>query len=418
MTPSRQTVSLKEAAELAALCVNRASAQWIPLDAALGRVLARDLMAPFPIPGEARSRMDGYAVRSADTRGASRRVPRELPTVETSFLAAGTDPTSELKPGTARRIFTGAVLPQGADAVVPDEDAESAGNVLKIHREVFPGDWVTLPGEQIETGETALRAGSFLTPGRIAAAAALGYALLPVIPRCQVAVASTGDELLELGTPQASGSSYADSRYFLAAFLRSIGAVPIHLGCIEDALSSLTVSLDRAPGDVVVTTGGTGHGAKDLILKAWSELEVVTVFQGVSMKPGGGTALGHRHGQVFWALPGSPWAVEVAFHELLMPMFRTWYGTQELIAPMFAAALRRELTWRGPAARAVPGYLFFHEGQVQFDPMPETSSNHLTFHAERNAYALLPPHAGKLSPGTPVTVRMRAGSSPESLVGH
>ena len=172
--PSRpRAFSLEEAAQLAASLINPPFPQWVPLDDALGRILAHDLEAPFAIPGEARSRMDGYAVRAADTVGASPASPRELRLVQHPTLTAGTVPQLGAEPGTAGRILTGALLPHGADAVLPDEEATQLGETLQISRPVSPGHWVAPPGEQIHKGEIAVRAGSLLTPGRIAAAAAL-----------------------------------------------------------------------------------------------------------------------------------------------------------------------------------------------------------------------------------------------------
>lgn len=408
MASRPQPMSLEEAVALAARAVTPAPARWIPLGTAVHRTLAQDLVAPFPIPGEARSRMDGYAVRAKDTQGSSRTAPRELRCLDQT-LSAGIMTTLRLEPGVACRILTGAVLPYGADAVVPDEEAERIGDGVRVFSEVLPGQWVLAAGEQMERGAIGVRAGTRMTAPRLAAAAAMGYAHVPVCTRCRVALLSTGNEILEPGTASRPGTAYADTRYLLAGLVRASGATPIHLGCAPDDPSTLAAMLDQAPGHMVVTTGGTGRGDKDFIFRVWKDLGIVPIFQGVALKPGGGAALGHREGRVFWAVPGSPWATAVVFHELFVPMLETWYGSREPLRPTYTARLRRGLTWKGRGVRAVPGKLFVREETLWFDPILTGASHSLFDLAESNAYAVIPSGCGPIGPDTRITARLLIG---------
>ncbi|MEJ5348846.1 MAG: molybdopterin molybdotransferase MoeA [Desulfosoma sp.] len=413
MISQPQAIPLEEAVRLAAQIVQPASLEWVPLPEALHRILAQDIIAPFSIPSESRSRMDGYAVRAADTQGATLKHPRLVHCLE-HVLSAGSVPAVKLEPGTACRILTGAVLPAGADAVVPDENTERIDGQLKIYSEVLPGQWVTSAGEWLERGTVTLRAGHRLTPSRISAAAALGCSLLPLVVSCRVALASTGDEILELGTKHERGGSYPDTRYLLAAMLQNAGAVPMHLGCIPDNPFHISAVLEAAAGDIVITTGGTGGGNKDLIFQVWNDLGIVPVFRGVEIKPGSSTALGTRKNQLYWALPGSPWAAQVIFHELFLPVLERWYGTREPLAQTFSARLKCSMEPKGRGARAIPGNLVCCDGTLWFDPLLQESPSSLIPLAEKNAYALVPAQAGLLPAETFVTVRLLLGSSLDS----
>lgn len=405
-----QPVSLEEAASLAARAVSPAPIRWVPLVAAQHRIVARDLVSPFPIPGEARSRMDGYAVRARDTEGASQARPRVLRCLEQT-LAAGMMPAVTLEPETACRILTGAVLPEGADAVIPDEDVERSAEGIRVFAQALPGQWISPAGEQLEQGAVGVRAGTRLTAPRLAVAAAMGYAHIPVFSPCRVAVLSTGSEILEPGSPWRPGAFYADTRYLLAGLLLTLGAEPVHLGCADDDPWAIAALVDTAPGSVVVTTGGTGRGDKDFISRVWQDLEIMPIFRGVAMKPGGSTALGRREGRLFWAVPGAPWAAMVVFHELFLPMLETWYGAKEPFSRSHTARLQRPITGEGRGVRAVPGRLFMRQEMLRFDPIFPLASHSLFVFSEINAYALIPPGLGRLSVESPVTVRVLAGQS-------
>ncbi len=408
MLSRSQPMSLEEAAALAARAVTPAPARWVPLGAAVHQILAQDLTAPFPIPGEARSRMDGYAVRARDTRGAFRATPRVLRCLDQT-LSAGIMPSLRLEPGSACRILTGAVLPYGADAVVPDEDAQRTGDEVRVSAKVSPGQWVSAIREQMKQRTVRVRAGTRLTPSRLAAAAAMGYAHVPVRTRCRVALLSTGNEIIEPGRTWRPGTSYADTRYLLAGLVRAAQATPIHLGCAPDDPSTIAAMLDQAPGHTVVTTGGTGRGDKDFVFRIWKDLGIVPIFQGVAMKPGGGAALGHRKGRVFWAVPGSPWAAAVVFHELFVPMLETWYGAREPLRPTYTARLKRGITWKQRGVRIVPGKLFVQEETLWFDPIRTGTSNSLLDFAESNAYAVIPSGCVPIEPDTRITAKLLLG---------
>ncbi|ROQ91067.1 molybdopterin molybdotransferase MoeA [Desulfosoma caldarium] len=414
MTPPREAIALKDAASLAVRFIRPASVEWVPLPQALHRILAQDLIAPFPLPGEARSRMDGYAVRADDTKGATAKQPRTLRCLEPT-LSAGTNPSVIVEPGTAYRILTGAVLPRGADAVVPDEDVQRVEKTLRILRETSPGRWVSPQGERIPRGVIAVPSGHRLTPARLAAAAALGCSIVPVAARCRVALASTGDEIQDPGTPLRSAMSYADTRYLLAALVLSAGAVPVHMGCIPDDAARIAAALDKPAGDVVITTGGTGGGNKDLIFHVWNDLGVVPVFQGVAMKPGGSVALGHRKGVLYWALPGSPWAAQVIFHELILPMLHRCYGMKEPWFPPMWARLSRSITGKGREVRAVPGRLVSRRDGLWFDPHPHESSSTLPAMVTSNSYILVPAQGG-LETETLVCARRLMGTFLDSNI--
>ena len=273
-------------------------AEAVPLAAALGRVVAVPVAAAADAPPFDRASMDGFALRAADTLGATEAAPRRL-RLNAELLACGVAPGIAVAPGTATAIATGGVIPRGADAVVMVEQTEAEegpeGPVVLVRRPAVAGQAVAYAGSDIARGETVLRAGTLVTSREIGMLAAAGLATVPVVRRPRVAILSTGDELVAPGQPLPTGGIYDSNAAILAAAVAEHGGEPVPMGIFRDDEATLEAALRRAleQADLVVMSGGTSKGAGDVSHRILSRLPPPGVLvHGVALKPGKPLCLG------------------------------------------------------------------------------------------------------------------------------
>ena len=312
-----------------------------------GRVLAQDVVSPLQVPPADNSSMDGYAVRTADVTAAG----VELPV--TQRIAAG-QPGTALPPGSAARIFTGAPMPAGADAVVMQEDTETLEGGARVRIQVVPapGQWVRRAGEDVMRGATVLHKGERLAPAGMGLAAGIGLNQLLVASRPRVALFSTGDELVMPGdvAPQdmKPGAIYNSNRFFLRALLTRLGCEVSDLGIVPDNRAATLAALQSAAHghDLILTSGGVSVGEEDHIKPAVEQLGALDLWQ-IAMKPGKPFAYGHvRRGEGdaahFMGLPGNPVSSFVTFLLLVRPFLLKLQGATAL-APA-AMAMRADFS--------------------------------------------------------------------------
>jgi putative molybdopterin biosynthesis protein len=312
----------------AALDLTPRGVEAVPLEAALGRVLAADVISPVDVPSFDRSNVDGFAVVSANTFGASEEAPR---TVELGdeIIHTGVVPTTVIRPGTALSIATGGMVPRGADAVVMVEHAEIAGRELRIARATTPGSGVTFAGTDITAGETVLRRGQLLTSRDTGVLAAIGVAAVDVWRKPIVAILSTGDEIIAPGEPMHPAGVYDSNAQVLADAVREVGGEPMRLGITRDDMPVLRERLQYAleSSDLVLISGGTSKGAGDLSYRAVAELrDPGIVAHGVALKPGKPICLAAAGGRPVVVLPGFPTSAIFTFHEFVAPVVRLLAG--------------------------------------------------------------------------------------------
>ncbi len=293
---------------------------------ALGLVLAEDVVARTDLPGFDNSAMDGYAVRAADLAGASSSAPVSLPV--DGDIAAGDTRRHVLAPGHAMRIMTGAPMPEGADAVVPVEESDGGTEVVALALEPEVRRHLRARGEDVATGDVVLTAGTLVGPGHLALAAAANVDRLVVRRRPRVAVLSTGDELVTVGSELGFGRIVDSNGPMLAALVRAAGADPVDVRHVPDDADAISAALDHAAGaaDLVLTTGGVSMGAYDTVKELLTGSGVE--FTKVAMRPGmpqGAGRLGPR-GTPIITLPGNPVSSLVSFHVFVLPVLRRLAG--------------------------------------------------------------------------------------------
>ncbi len=420
--------------------------ETIPLSAALGRVTARNIVAPLDVPSFDRSNVDGYAVRAADTFGAKEQRPVRL-RLNSEMLVPGQVPTHVIEPGTAIAIATGAVIPRGADAVVMVEytdvergtrNAERGAELvmpsrsplrvphsaLLVRRPVTPGANLTFAGTDIGRGETVLRRGELLTSRETGVLAALGLDQVAVFRRPRVAILSTGDELIPPGQPMRPGLVYDSNATILADAIRELGGDPVPLGIVPDDPAELRLRLKEALShDVVLLSGGTSKGEGDASYRVVAELGPPgIVAHGVALKPGKPLCLAAVGKKPVIILPGFPTSAIFTFHEFVAPIVRKLAGRSETTA----STVQARLPLRVNSERGRTEYLLVGLVEANAEatgapplvayPMGKGSGSVTTF-SRADGFVTIPRQREYLEAGDVVEVRLLGqGLQPADLV--
>jgi molybdenum cofactor synthesis domain-containing protein len=322
MRPIRQTIPLEQALKLLLDAVTPVSrTERVQLADAGGRVIAAPAASPIDVPPFDRAAMDGYAVVAEDTFHASRSNPRVLRRVGTVFT--GETPSRPIARGECMEIATGAPVPDGADAVVMVEETEQTGpDHVRVLAPVYPRQHVGRRAADISIGQTILREGQVLNPSRVGALAATGTADVEVFARPQVAVLSTGNEIVEPGLPLGPGQIYDINRFTLSAVIREHGGVPVPLRTAADDLEELTAAVHAAAtADVLLFSGGSSVGERDLVLDVLQAMGDV-IFHGIAVKPGKPMAFGRIGPTPVLGMPGYPTSCLSNAYILLVPLLR------------------------------------------------------------------------------------------------
>ena len=294
------------------------------LDAA-DRIIAADFAAPWDMPRWDNSAMDGFAVRSADCAPA-------VTLKVTDYIPAGASSENAVAPGCAARIMTGAPMPPGADAVVPMEETEQIEGTVRLLHQVDKGDHIRFAGEDVASGELAITKGTLLGPPQISLLATFNAALVPVYRRVRVAILSTGDELVELGTEPRQCEIINSNTLALAAAVKLCGAEPAILGIARDNREShLTLISEGLKADVLITSAGVSAGDRDMVRETLAELGVQEEFWKIGIKPGGPTAFGLKGDIPVFSLPGNPVSTMITFEEFVRPALLKMMGHSKVL---------------------------------------------------------------------------------------
>lgn len=340
--------SLAEARQQILAATHGLPAQWEALSGCCGRVLAADLVAESAWPAWDNSAVDGFAVRAADVASAAENNPLHLRVV--GEVAAGPAAELPLEPLTCRRVFTGAPLPAGADAVVMQEQTRPHHEgYIAVLESVEPGENIRRAGDDIAAGATLLRAGIRLGPAQVALAASLGRAELEVHRRPRVGVLATGAELMEPGQPLGPGQIYNSNGPALLGWAAASGAETVDLGIADDTREALSEKLEYAltECDVVITSGGVSVGAHDVVRPVLEELGCAAAFWRVHMRPGNPFLFAQRDRRLVFGLAGNPVSAAVTFLLLVRPALLRLQGQREVELPVVMAEAAAEFVNRG-----------------------------------------------------------------------
>jgi molybdopterin molybdotransferase len=341
-------LSVEEALEQILSRIKPIGTELVELMAALGRVLAEPIVSRRELPPWHNSSMDGYAIRAEDTRAGT----AEL--VVVGRIIAGSLPVRTLRAGEAMRIFTGAPLPNGADAVVPQEDVTGDGERVTVKQHVEPGAFVRPAGEDVRAGDVVVEAGQTISAAEVGLLAALGGARVRVHRRPRVAVLSTGNELADLGTEPGPGQIPNTNTYSLMAQAVEAGAEPVSLGVVPDRLDAIVERIRWAgSADVLVSSAGVSVGELDLVREALVRCGAELLLWKVAMRPGKPITFGSLEERPVFGLPGNPVSAMVTFELFVRPALRKMAGHRAVDRPRIWARVLEPIP--NPGSRR--GYL-------------------------------------------------------------
>jgi molybdopterin molybdotransferase len=370
-----------------------------------GCVLTEDVVAPAPLPAFDNSSMDGYAVRAADVAGAREDRPVVLPV--TGDVAAGPASPLRVQPGVCVRIMTGAMMPAGADAVVPLEWTDGGVAQVIVTRPAPAGAHVRTVGEDVAAGEVVLASGTHLGAVQIGLAAAVGRSRVLVRPRPRVVVVSTGSELAEAGSPLTPGRIYDSNSLALTAAALEAGAIAYRVGIVPDDPRQLAATLEDqlVRADLLVTSGGVSVGAYDVVKEVLSRLGTVQ-FDKVAMQPGmpqGFGTIGPDSTPVF-GLPGNPVSALVSFEAFVRPALRKMLGATPIERPRVRGVTTKVLTSPAGKRSFLRVALEVKKGAYVVTPVSGPGSHLLAGLSRANALAVVPEDVEKVAVGEPVDV--------------
>ena len=332
--------------------------EQLPVTDALGRILAQDVVSSINVPGYDNSAMDGYAVNSADCDavGVSLTVSQRIPAGHSGVT---------LEAATAARIFTGAPVPDGADAVVMQEVCQQQGDRVVINAAVKAGQNIRRAGEDISRGSVILKAGALIRPQELGLLASVGLADISVRRKLKVAIFFTGDELVEPGTELVQGQIYNSNRYTLNGLLQSAGCEVKDLGNVADTLEATLAVLKQAAADadLVITSGGVSVGEEDYVRIALEQLGELNMWR-INMKPGKPVAFGKVDDALFMGLPGNPVSVFVTFLILACPLILKMQGADQHLSKQLT--IRSGFEWKGIKRQEYLRIRISHDDSRQF----------------------------------------------------
>jgi molybdopterin molybdotransferase len=373
-------------------------AEGIAIEDALGRVLAGSVAASEDVPGSDNSAMDGYAVLAGDVAAP----PVDL--VVAGESRAGSPSPVPLQPGRAIAISTGAVVPEGADAVVRVEDTERDGDSVRVRASVPAGANIRRAGEDLRRGEEALAAGTVLGPAELGVLALANEGRPRCARRPKVAILTTGDELQPPGEELRPGGVRDSNAHAVRALVRDVGAEPVSTRHAGDDADATRTALESALGaDVVVVCGGVSVGAHDHVRPALAELGAEQRFWGVALRPGHPTWFGTRGGTLVFGLPGNPVSAMVTFILFARPALLAMMGARPL-PPRARATLSAPVKRRSVGTQAVRCRLAAGPDGLVAEPTGPQGSHILTSMLGADCFAFLDPGEGEAEAGTEVEI--------------
>lgn len=405
----RESLKVAEALHFVLDAASVLGAETVTAREALGRVLAEPVVSATTLPPDDCSAMDGYAVRRADLDAASAQRPVALE-VRYEIPAGARPPGKALAEGEAARIFTGAPVPLGADAVVRQEDAEADGKRVWIRIKPQPREHIRDAGEDIQSGARVLESGTVVRPAQLGLLASLGRTMVAVHQRPRVAILSGGDELVEPDGDASEGRIVSSNSYALAGQCVEAGAEPIYLGIARDRPEDIETHLRAGlRADCVVSSAGVSVGDRDYMRSVLSDLGCELDFWGVRMKPGFPMAFGRFPGNplpLVFGLPGNPVSAMVTFEQFVRPVLRKMGGHRSLFRPVIQATLAHSMEKKAGRLHLVRVTLEPSSGGLLASPTGNQSSGVLTSMAAAHGLLVFPEDAIRLAEGETVSVQV------------
>ena len=377
----------------------------VSISEALGRILSEDIIARRNNPPMDNSAMDGYALKAKDIELATSENPIKLEIIED--LAAGYSPKMTIQSGQAVRIMTGAPIPEGADAVIMQEDTERNENSVQVKDKAEIRENIRDAGEDVREGETVIKKGAKLLPAHIGMMAVVGRSSVLVGRRPSVAILSTGDEIKDLDDSLSGPCIYNSNGYMLAAQVKSAGGIPSYLGIAHDNEEDLMEKFNWAlQCDMVVSSGGVSVGDYDLVKASLKKMGQEMLFWKVAMKPGKPLAFGRIDTVPIFGLPGNPVSSFVSFEQFVRPSIRKMMGASQLSHLLVQAKLTHTVHKKAGRQHFLSAYVKWENGTCTVSPTQEQGSGILKSTVNANGLLIFPLELTEMTKGTEVTVQL------------
>ncbi len=398
-------VSLEEAQGLALAAAVPLATEKMQLENGSGRVLAEEIRALRDEPPSTQAAMDGYAVHSEDVNAASSENSVFLAVVGT--VGPGQQIDQQLKRKEAIRVMTGAILPAGADAVVPQEMTEIVAEGVVVKAPVASGDYLISAGAELQMDQHLFSGSTVLGAKELTILATQGYSTVKVRRQPVVAVLATGSELVEVGKSLDQKGVFASNLHTVSHLVNHYGGRARALGVAGDKVERLARFIEKGSrADVIVTTGGTGKGEKDLVSSAISTLGGDVLFHGVAMSPGKQALFAKLGGTLLFGLPGRPAATYIAFEQLVRPVLLQMLGLSQVFPPETTAVLSGSVKVKGKLLSFLFGRLIFGPAGLEVESLRSERKGILTEMLAANCLLQVPPGRDRLDKGEPVKVQL------------
>jgi molybdopterin molybdotransferase len=393
-------ITVEQALEIILSRVEPLGVESIPLEQAHGRILAEEVFADMDLPPFDRARMDGFALRSEDALVA----PFTLNVI--GEIAAGAAFEGTIGAGEAIKIFTGAPVPKGADAVQKVEVTESNGITVTIKEPVKSGQFITPRASEISQGEIVARSGRQIAAAEMAVLASFGYAEVKVFRKPRVGVISTGSELVEVSSKPSAAQIRNSNSYSIAAYTEHAGASVDNLGTVIDTPEATREALLKAfeGRDMVITSGGVSMGDYDLVKATLLEIGAEIFFDKVIIRPGKPTVFARRNQTWFFGLPGNPVSTSVTFNVFARTALRRLQGVEEPLLPTVQAELGSTITDSSSRRSYLPANLIVKDGRAIAEPLKWVGSSDLVAFMNANALIIVREEVRKVEAGSLVEV--------------
>jgi len=387
-----------------------------PLEKTLGWTVASDICAGESLPAVDRSAMDGFAIRSDDAVHAGLGHPVRLKVIGEIHPSTKMLPT--VKRGQTVAIMTGGGMPPGADAVIKQEDIETAGDTILLQKKISAGHCVSMQGEHVEKGDVIAKKGTAVTPAVLSVLASLRITEVPVTKRPTVGVLAIGNELIDLHENRDGHKIVASNIYLLSALIASLGARVSFSRITKNNKTAIRNDIKEGlKNDALITTGGTSHSHSDLTRMVMEEAGIDLHIAGVSMTPGKGTLFGLYQGRPIFALPGTPTAVFTTFHVLVRPALKKLMGYKEVSPDIVTAIMEKNLSKKPGLEHLVQAVVVSKNGKARVRPLVRSEAKVLSAMNRANGLILVPPDHGRLVKDMPASVLLLDGPKADRVAG-
>jgi molybdopterin molybdotransferase len=405
MQNNGKTVSFEEAKDIIINSIKQLEYEDVSIFDALNRYLFNEIISDIVSPPLDNSGMDGYAVKSTDTKGASRGNPKKLKI--TGEIRAGEYKSEPVVNGTAVRIMTGAPIPEGADAVIEFEETEEKNNEVMIYREVPVSDNIRFAGENIKKGDLILNRGDRLGPANIGLLASLNHGKIRVFRQPKIAIISTGDEIVDIGEEITHGQIRNSNSYTLYSEIKKYNCLPYYLGIAKDTIEDTEKIFNEAyKYDVIISTGGVSMGKYDFIKDIYNNHNVDIKFEWVKVKPGRPCMFGLKGGKPVFGLPGNQVSTMTSFLQFVRPALLKMMGANKIDKPVVNAILEDEIRKKPDRLNLIRGIFTIRNNEFFVTTTGDQGSGILRSMSQANCLIIVPQETTLVMAGEKVAIQL------------